>query len=310
VLRDTLALLGALRDLGAVEDATRPVVVPAPRPRPRLAFLDERFDAAPDATAIGVRVGDASVTVRATAPAPVDVLRDALGALVDEPAPGAPEVSILCGREGDVGRDLDRVYAETVEVTRTGSRARVAHVALRLVDDLLAELLAPADDELVRLQADALLADDGSVVLVDDRSSVRRVGARTLARIGLRRLELAAATVDPTTGDLVVLPTGRALGPAPFDALTQALPLGDELAAAMHAPVRTLVLLGATPDALKTTSPARRVGSLVALVSRVDGTARGVDLAAVAHLAEQWDVVRELGLTPDDVRDVLQSLVS
>ncbi|HEY3674071.1 MAG TPA: PqqD family protein [Acidimicrobiia bacterium] len=307
VLRDTLALLGELRDLGALEDTALPAAPPVPPPpRQRLEFLDERFAAAPEAAELGVTVNGVSVTVRATRPAPVEVLRAALGPLAGGPTPGAPEISILCGREGNVGRDLDRVYAETVEVTRTGSAARVAHVALRLVDDLL----AGPDDTLVSLQADALVDAASAVVLVDDRSSVRRVGARNLARIGLRRLDLASATIDPTTGELVVSPPGRALGRAPFDALARALPLDDDPAPPGRSPVHTLVLFGATPDALKTTSPARRMGSLVALVTRVDGTARGADLTALARLADRWRVVRELGLTPDDVRDVLQSVVA
>jgi len=308
VLRDTLALLSELRDAGAVQDATSSVVAPLPPPpRERLAFLDERFATAPEHAALGVTMDGASVTVRATDPAPVEALRDALGARAGDPVPGAAEVSILCGRVGEVGRDLDRVYAETVEVTRTGSVARAAHIALRLVDDLLTDVLA-ADDSIVTLQADALLDVHGTAVLVDDRSSVRRVGTRTLARIGLRRLELASATIDPATGELVVLTPGRALGAAPFDALAAAFPLDDDVAPSGRYRVRTLVLLGATPDELKTTSPARRVGSLVALVTGGDGTARSADLAAVARLAQQWHVVRELGLTPDDVRDVLQTV--
>jgi hypothetical protein len=306
VLRDTLALLRELLAMAVVEDATVAPTVAAPLPPPaRLEFLDERFAGAPDAAEVGVTVGDASVTLRATESAPIEHLRAALGRFATEARPGAPEVSILCGHAGAVGRDLDRVYAGTVEVTRTGSPARAAHVALRLVDDLLARE-REGDAGLVPLQADALVDRDGTVVLVDDRSSVRRVGARRLARAGLRRLELAAVPLDPATGEVVVPAPGRAIGAAPFDALARALPLDDDPAPPGRAPVRTLVLLGATPDALKTTSPARRVGSLVTMVARPDGTARGTDLAALARWSEHWHVVRELGLTPDDVFAVLE----
>jgi hypothetical protein len=310
VLQETLDLTTQFHILGLVRDArgargepSEAWVLGAPPPTAGSAcptWVEQRCgDTA--GRSLTVEHDGLRATVRASEASALHELGEILRPLVVANDPSAPRVSIVLGAADGPRRELDRVFSGRVELCRTASRLRWTAAVLAQVD----RLLTPPVDTLELACSVLLDAADGAV-LVDDRAGIMRVGDRRLARLGLRRLDLEVARIDRAELRLLV-PELRL--PVDGDALAR---LDDGLRAEGERglppgryPVRALVLLGSHPDHLKVTSPARRAGSLVHVVTRVDGTASGRDLADAFRLAEQVRVVRALGLTVEDVVDAL-----
>jgi Coenzyme PQQ synthesis protein D (PqqD) len=313
VLDDEIALVSQLHGAGLVEDgrltpssaAVLPVP-PDPADVPSISWVEQQMAGAGDHT-LTFAIAQRRARVRATAPDLLEPLGEVLRTVVIADDPGAPTVSMVVGDRRGPGREMHRVFCGRVEVARTAAAGRLMAAVLGQVD----RLLAPPDD-LLHLECAVLLDADDRAVFVNDRESISELGDRRLARVGLRRLDLVAAPIDRTNLDLVVPPLRL---PVDRDAL---LRLDAELTLApdrgssseRRYPPRALVLLGGKPDHLKVTSPARRLGSLVPLVTRLDGSARGRDLADAGRLAEHCQVERALGFSADEVVEVLERVAS
>jgi hypothetical protein len=313
VLRETLDLTRQCRALGLVRDARdahdetgEPWVLGAPPPAAGAAcpsWVEQRCRGGTGAS-LTVEHDGRRATVRAGEAPALHELGEILRPLVVAHDPSAPRVSIVVGAADGPRREMDRVFSGRVELCRTASRLRRTAAVLAQVDRLLAH-----PDDALELACSVLLDASDRAVLVDDRTGIMRVGDRRLARLGLRRLDLEVARID--RADLRLLVPELRL-PVDGDALAR---LDDALRAegerglpAGPYPVRAVVLLGSGPDHLKVTSPARRAGSLVPMVTRVDGTASGRDLADAFRLAEQVEVIRALGLDVDGIVDALAGL--
>jgi hypothetical protein len=245
-----------------------------------------------DDLVVGVRSNDVEMLELARA-----VLRPSLARAGD----ASPNLSVLAGEQQGRIRVLHQLFRHGWTVLRTGSTGRLLRALIAELDGFL-----PAPEGLLALDGALLVGERGAVVA--PVNGVLQIPDRQLARLGLRRVDVAAPLVDEERLDVVVVPPRidfdhMALADAddsPGDAQPAATPV--------RYPLRAVIVFGANTDDRAEPSPARRLGSLAPLVGRGHGPIRAHDLAVVSRLAARCDVAVVPRL--DDVSTVLTRLAA
>lgn len=213
-----------------------------------------------------------------------------------------PNLSLWFGRREGRVRDFHVLSSGANTVLRTPSVGRLLRAALHLLEGY-----RPPPAGLIDCNGWAVVGPTGGVLVTDVFGEKFGLTDRELARRGRRLLDVPRPLVDPVSLELVVPEPALGYdddGLAELEARFP--PRGDEVAfAAARTPIEGIVILGLRDEALKQTSPARRVAGLVALTYRWDRPTSVADLGLLRALEAAVPVVRVLGVPGEDLAEAL-----
>ena len=252
-----------------------------------------------------MQIGDIVVGVRTNDDELYNLLGRVLAPRVVEGVEAFPNVSLWFGRRAGRVRDFHVLSAGATPVLRTTSVGRLLRAALHLLEGY-----RPPPAGLIGCNGWAVVGPNGAVLVTDVFGERFGLTDRELARRSRRLLDVPRPLVDPSTLEVVVPEPALgydADGLAELDARFP--PRRDEAAfGAARTPIEGIVILGLRDEALKQTSPARRVAGLVALTYRWDRPTSATDVRLLRALEAAVPVVRVLGIDQEGLGEALDRL--
>ena len=230
-----------------------------------------------------------------------DVLRRLLAPSLSDGMTADPNLSAWFGRQDGAVRDLAALYRHGKTCFRTARPARVVNAVLGYLDGYL-----PAPPGLMRIESWALLGADGVVLVHDFFQSRIRLHESVLRRAGYEVIDRAVQYLDPLSKEIVIPEPRLEFDADVLDELGG--PGDDQRFHAGRYPVRALVQMGAGPDPVKVTSPARQLSSLAAFLDRPWHRICADELEIMGRLAAEVPVVRHLGEYDEDLLGILDQL--
>jgi hypothetical protein len=129
---------------------------------------------------------------------------------------------------------------------------------------------------------------------------------RRLASFGYRIAEVAFATVDRATFEVIVRPTDRQLAPSAVTAIDAAYPRERyEPDVVGRFPIRAIVLAGSEPDPAKLASPSQKLAGSVRLLA---GLGRHIPSADAEWLGQLIDRIEPRWVFGFDDQELLRFL--
>jgi hypothetical protein len=299
VLESIVPVVAHFAARGIVLDA-RFDELPQHRPLGRSAPPPEAHGLSSAVDSPAVRVGQEIVRVHSNDGELQEHLRAAIAPCLTNSAPSHTLSLLAVAPRGRIA-GAAYIYRDDELVFRTTSRGRALRVALAQLD-----CFTDSDASQVRLNAHVLVTAKGVVLVGGWLREMIDTSWERLATFGYRVAEVAFATAERTTFEVMVEPTGRPLAPSGVAAIDAAYPRKrHEPEVLGRFPIRAIVLVGSEPDREKLASPSQKLAGSLRLLA---GLGRHIPSADAEWLSQLIDRVEPHWVFGFDDQELLRFL--